>query len=199
MKNIICGTMAILVAAFIAAAMPTEAEARIYNDTIRLHILAASDSNEDQQLKLSIRDKLLAKYGEILSVAECVADAEDRIKELIPKIETDCLKWIEDAGFDYGASVELCREWYQTREYGDFRLPAGEYLSLKIKLGQAEGKNWWCVMFPPLCLDTATEPESSKDNAQSYTKEETTLITNKKYNVKFKLLELFYGAFFKKG
>jgi len=103
------------------------------------------------------------------------------------------------------AVAELCNEWYDTRVYEEFTLPKGEYLSFKIKLGEASGKNWWCVMFPPLCLDVATEKGSTSEKvpqtsaSQSYSKEESALISNKKYNIKFKLLELFSDAFFKKG
>lgn len=205
MKNVICGSVAILLAALIAAAMPTEAEARIYEDTLRLHILAASDSEEDQALKLFIRDKLLSKYGDLLSGSESLDAAADAVYSLIPEIESDCNLWINEAGFDYLAVAELCNEWYDTRVYEEFTLPKGEYLSLKIKLGEASGKNWWCVMFPPLCLDVATEKGSTSEKgpqtsaSQSYSKEESALISNKKYNIKFKLLELFSDAFFKKG
>lgn len=197
MKNIICGTLAILVATFIAAAMPTEAEARIYEDTLRLHILAASDKKEDQELKLAIRDRLLEKYGEALSGERSVADAASKTQLLLSNIEADCERWVKEYGYDYAVTAELCTEWYETRDYEEFSLPKGEYLSLKIKIGAAEGKNWWCVMFPPLCLDVATQ--TPKNDMPSYSKEETALISDKKYNVKFKLLELFSGAFFKKG
>ena len=198
MKNIICGTLAIMLATFIAAAMPTEAEARIYEDTLRLHILAASDSAEDQELKLYLRDNLLSKYGDIFSEAQSLSAAASLATDLIFKIKEDCEGWIRGAGFEYNVECELCREWYDTREYESFTLPKGEYLSLKIKIGAAEGKNWWCVMFPPLCLDVATE-NATASSKPIYSKEETALITNKKYNVKFKLLELFSSTFSKNG
>lgn len=198
MKNIILGSIAILLATLIAAAMPTEAEARIYEDTLRLHILAASDSKEDQELKLLLRDKILEKYSAVLSDAKSTEAAAEITYAVLHDIERDCAAWIRDAGFSYGVTAELCKEWYETREYEDFSLPRGEYLSLKIKIGKAEGKNWWCVMFPPLCLDISVKAEE-KVELPSYTKEEHALISNKKYNVKFKLLELFSDAFFKKG
>lgn len=198
MKNLICGAISIMLATLIAAAMPTEAEARIYEDTLRLHILAASDSDEDQELKLYLRDKLLSKYGEVLSGAESVSGAASIVSEQLDSIKADCEHWVKEAGYDYSISCELCKEWYDTREYESFTLPKGEYLSLKIKIGAAKGKNWWCVMFPPLCLDAATE-NTEKNSETKYSKEETALITNKKYKVKFKLLELFSSTFFKNG
>ena len=196
MKNLICGTLAILLATLIAAAMPTEAEARIYEDTIRLHILAASDSAEDQELKLTLRDKLLKKYSSVLSSAQDTEDAAARIQASLSEIEADCNSWVEDAGYNYTVRATLTHEWYSTRVYEEFTLPEGCYTSLKIEIGEATGKNWWCVMFPPLCLDVATEHPTASDTNASYTKEETALITAGKYNIKFKLLELFSKCFF---
>lgn len=199
MKSIITSSIAILIATLIAAAMPTEAEARIYEDTIRLHILAASDSEEDQALKLRLRDELLKKYGERLSGARDIDSAEAALRELLPELEEDCNLWVKRWGWDYKVTAELSAEWYDTRVYEDFTLPRGTYTSLIIRIGEGEGKNWWCVMFPPLCLDMATEPMPEDDLPPKYSKEESKLIAGGKYNIKFKLLELFSGAFFKKG
>ncbi len=199
MKKIISSTLAIMLATLIAAAIPTEAEARIYDDTLRLHILAASDSEEDQALKLKLRDKLLEKYGAILSEAEDIGGAEALTRDMLSEIEADCNLWVNGWGWDYKVTAELSEEWYDTRVYEDFTLPRGIYSSLIIRIGEGEGKNWWCVMFPPLCLDIATEPAPKDDGAIKYSKEENKLISNGKYNLKFKLLELFSDAFFKKG
>ena len=105
---------------------------------------------------------------------------------------------MRERGYDYGCEVEIGVEWYDTREYEDFTLPKGYYTSLRVMLGEAEGKNWWCVMYPPLCLDIATE-DAPDDGALGYSKEEYALITNDGYNVKFKVLEVFSEAFSKKG
>ena len=190
---------ALLIATLILAAMPTDAEAMIYEDTVRLHILAASDSEEDQALKLSVRDSLLQKYGKRLAAAENKGEAEGMAGALLDEIRLDAERWIREAGYSYGVRVTLTKEWYDTREYEDFTLPAGVYTSLRVIIGSGEGKNWWCVMYPPLCIDIATENAPSDDATIDYTKEETTLITDKGYNVKFKILEIISSLFSKNG
>jgi len=180
----------LLCTTLLIAAVPTEKEGAIYEDTVRLHILANSDEKADQRLKLEIRDLVLEKYGDILSMAKDKQDAVANLEELIPEIKADVDKWITMLGMNYSSSVELGVEWYDTREYEDFTLPKGYYTSLRIMLGKAEGKNWWCVMFPPLCLDIATEESPSDDALLGYTDEEAILISTGKYNLKFKLLEL---------
>ncbi len=183
----------------IFAAMPTEKEVAIYEDTLRLHILANSDSENDQRLKYEIRDKLLSKYGELLKCETSSDDARVRAEELERDIERDVEKWILESGHDYGCEIDIGTEWYDTREYEDFTLPKGYYTSLRVMLGEAEGKNWWCVMYPPLCLDIASEDASGDEAVGGYTEEEYALITKDGYNVKFKILEVLSEAFSKKG
>ena len=199
MKQIIYSALAILAATLIAAALPTEAEAEIYDDTLRLHILAASDSEEDQALKIRVRDKLLLEYGDALKSSGGIENAISSVKELLPKIEEDVEAWISEFGYDYTVKAELSQEWYDTRNYEDFSLPAGIYYSLRIIIGEGRGQNWWCVMYPPLCLDLAVERAPGDDGIVDYTREETRLVHSGKYNVKFKLLEIISRAFFKKG
>lgn len=197
MKNLISGTFALLIATLFIALFPTEADAAIYEDTVRLHILAASDSDEDQALKYAIRDKLLEKYGELFSQSESREGAEELARALLPKIEADVREWINEGGFDYSPEVTLTEEWYDTRVYESFTLPQGYYCSLRVIIGEGCGKNWWCVMYPPLCTELATGI-STADEAIDYTKEELSLIKSSKYNIKFKTLEIFSEAFRKK-
>jgi len=182
MKKIIMPLLMILTATLFIAAMPTEAECAIYEDTVRLHILASSDSEEDQRIKLRLRDEILKEFGEELSVFESTADAKARLAKRLDEIEHFSNEQLKKLGSDKQCSVTLSEEWYDTREYESFTLPQGYYTSLRIIIGEGEGQNWWCVMFPPLCLDAAT-------SGQSYSKSEELLIT-KKYNIKFKILEL---------
>ncbi len=182
----------LLLITLVIAVIPTEMDGAIYGDTLRLHILANSNSKEDQQLKLVIRDKLLEKYGRELSSARDIEDAEAMISTLGERVCRDVDGWIKDEGFNYSSNIVIGTEWYDTREYEDFTLPSGYYTSLRVMLGDAEGKNWWCVMYPPLCLDIATE--SQKDKIPGYTKAESTLISEGKYSVKFKILELISEA-----
>ena len=188
----------VLLSTLVIALMPTEAEAEIYEDTLRLHILANSDSEEDQKLKLKVRDRLLTEYGEMLK-GESIGEAVGIINGKLSEIEEDVEEWIKEYGYSYEASVTLSREWYDTREYEDFTLPKGEYTSLCVIIGDGEGKNWWCVMFPPLCLDIASESAPADDGISSYTDEEIRLISGKKYNIKFKILELISDTFAKNG
>ena len=181
------------------AVLPTEKDAAIYEDTLRLHILANSDSEDDQQLKYEIRDKLLARYGEALRSAKSFDDAEAEVSGILSDIERDVDGWIREAGYGYKSHVTLGTEWYDTREYEDFTLPRGYYTSLRVMLGEAEGQNWWCVMYPPLCLDVATEDAPKDDALMGYSKEEYMLVNGEGYSIKFKLLEVFSDAFSKNG
>lgn len=180
----------LLVLVLIVAVIPTEKEGAIYEDTLRLHILANSDSASDQGLKLKIRDKLLEKYGTALRELGSKSEAVEKISSLKEDIERDVNGWISEEGYDYTGHVSLGTEWYERRNYGDFSLPEGYYTSLKVNLGDSDGQNWWCVMYPPLCLDIATESAPPDDALCEYSKEEISLIGNRRYTVKFKLLEL---------
>ena len=198
-NNCLGAAVALLLATMLAALLPTEAEARIYEDTLRLHILANSDSEEDQELKLEIRDKILEKYADRLKDSGNITEAEGIALALLSDIERDAEEWVRELGYDYPVTVTLTQEWYDTREYEDFTLPCGYYDSLQVIIGSGGGKNWWCVMYPPLCMDIATERAPVDDAALNYTKEELMLISGKKYNVKFKILEIVSEAFAKNG
>lgn len=188
MKKFAIGILSILTAMLIVAALPTEADAEIYSDTLRLHILAASDSDEDQALKLAVRDKILTEYSEELSGLTDLADARAAIEARLPDIIATAQEVVSARGYDYTVTASLGEEWYDTRDYGELSLPRGVYTSLIIRIGEGEGRNWWCVMYPPMCLDLATDAPSD-DWTSGYTGEELSLISGK-YRVKFKLLEL---------
>ena len=190
MRKTFTALITLLILTLFIAIVPTEAQGEIYEDTVRLHIIANSDSEADQTLKLKIRDKLLEKYASELKKYKSKTEAEGALEELIGEIESDVKEWIHDEGYEYSAKVTLSEEWYETREYGDFSLPCGYYTSARILLGEGDGKNWWCVMYPPLCLDLATEDAPRDDAIIGYTKEEISLISKNGYNVKFKILEL---------
>ena len=193
-KNLLFPLLAILGATLLLAVLPTEADAAIYTDTIRLHVLANSDSAEDQATKLAVRDDLLLTYAKDLGSFRTMKEAEDEVCRLLPKMRAHVNSFLDHRGADYGAEVTFSVEWYETREYEKFTLPAGYYPSLRVLLGRAEGKNWWCVMFPPLCLDIATEDAPEDDGLGTYSKGERALITGG-YRVRFKLLEMVSGAF----
>lgn len=188
-KNILPAIFSLLFAAILMAAIPTEADAEIYSDTLRLHILAASDSDEDQALKLKVRDAILAEYSELLSESDGLASAIASAELLLADIEKTAEKCIAENGYEYDVTATLGEEWYDTREYECFSLPRGVYSSLIIRIGGGDGRNWWCVMYPPMCLDMALDAPSD-DWVSDYSDTELSLISGGKYNVKFKLLEL---------
>ena len=199
MKQLPIYALCTLIATLLIAVMPTDAEAQIYKDTIRLHILANSDSDEDQALKIEIRDRLLDKYGRMLSSTESVSHAKKTVEDLISSIENDASEWIKELGYDYTVRTTLTEEWYDTREYDGFTLPAGYYTSLRVIIGDGGGKNWWCVMYPPLCTEIATERAPKDDYVIDYSKEEIHLITGGRYKIKFKILEDLSRVFSKNG
>ena len=194
-KNILFSCVMLLVCTLFVAVIPTEAEGAVYEDTVRLHILANSDSEEDQALKLNIRDAVLKEYADRLSYAGSADEAKSSLSEILPEIECFCENEVKRLGYDYDVSISLSEEWYDTREYESFTLPKGIYSSLRIFIGNGEGQNWWCVMYPPLCLDIATEKSKKDDAVGKYSSEEISLVSKKEYNVKFKLLELISDVF----
>ena len=136
----------------------SEQAERVQGEVLRLHIPANSDSERDQQLKLMLRDELLTEYGKRLSDSGSLSAAEQRAEQLLPEIEQFANGFLAENGADYSARAELTEMDFSTREYDSVTLPAGNYKALRITLGSGEGHNWWCIMFPPLCLPCAAKP-----------------------------------------
>jgi len=157
---------------------------------IRLHVIANSDSAEDQSLKLDVRDAVLKKLETALSGIEDRSAAVCVIEENIESVASAAKKEILRQGYGYCVTAEICYEMYPTRDYETFSLPAGEYMSLKLTIGEGSGQNWWCVVFPPICSAPSIEADSAVMNL---TQDEVALITgeNTGYVVKFKAMELF--------
>ena len=188
--TLILATMLLLAAVFI---LPIHGEAGIYDNVIRLHVLANSDSEEDQALKLKVRDAILAKTAGLFDGATSRAEAEDRLGAALPQIEAIAVKTLVAEGVSAPVSVSLDYEEYPRRSYEALALPAGEYLSLRVQIGAAKGQNWWCVMFPPLCMSAASEDREATCLAAGLTNEQYRLITDSEgtqYRVRFKLLEV---------
>ncbi len=169
--------------------LPSPSEAQIYDKVLRLHVLANSDSPEDQSLKLMVRDEIL-EYSKTLGEFEGVESAEETYSHELEKIKEIAKEVIISQGYDYPVDVSLGYEYYPTRQYEDVSLPAGEYLSLKVMIGGAAGQNWWCVLYPPLCISAASADEELID--AGFTPEQMQIITDgesTRYKVKFKILE----------
>lgn len=160
----------------------------IRENVVRLHIIANSDSKADQKLKLKIRDEILKINGDIFENTENYEDALLIAEKSLPLIEETVNKVIRENGFNYRATASICNTYFETREYDTFTLPAGTYKSLNIKLGKAEGKNWWCVVFPAVCIPAAAD----KDLSKSVSYEGVKITSNpQKYVMKFKAVEIF--------
>ncbi len=165
-------------------------ESEIYDSVIRLHILAEDDSAESQNVKLLVRDAILSECSDLFESDSTLASAESTVAENLSRIESVADRVLSENGFEYTSSAELDYEEYPTRVYENITLPAGRYRSLRLKLGSGEGRNWWCVLFPPLCNKASA---SSEDFASTEVDErDSGVFMNKKYIFRFKLLELFW-------
>lgn len=189
-KSLRAWEIAALMALSLALCAGTWAQTRqqtISSALVRLHVIADSDAAEEQEIKLEVRDAVLAYLTPVLEEAENQQQARQIIR--------DNLEGIAQAAFSAArgrqVSVTLSRESYPTREYEGFTLPAGRYESLRVILGQGQGKNWWCVVFPPLCL-SATESEKVQDVLNG---EDLSIVTEEEgYVLRFRLVEL-WGEF----
>ena len=168
------------------------------NSVFRLHVIANSDSKEDQNLKYIVRDKLLQYMNSYLSNTSTKEDAIKIANEHLDEFKQVAINTIKEQGYSYNVNVKVGNFEFPTKTYGDISLPAGFYDALREEIGEAKGQNWWCVMFPPLCFVDVTSgvvPEESKKELQNnLSEEEFALISdNQSSNIqfKFKLLEFF--------
>lgn len=128
---------------------------------VRLHVIANSDSDADQALKLQVRDRVLERAEALLRQCESRQDAEKLLESRLFELRRIALEEIRDNGFDYDAVVRLTEMDFPTREYDSFTLPAGKYLALRVVIGEGAGRNWWCVVFPPLCAAASADVPAS--------------------------------------
>ena len=199
LKNAILLIFLLFLYVFISAQSYVNAVSEnISNAVFRLHVLANSDSEEDQSLKIKVRDELLKYMNSISSNCttkeEAISVAESH-KEEFQKIAENTIK---ENGYDYSVKINIGNFYFPTKNYGDISLPAGLYDALRVEIGEAKGQNWWCVMFPPLCFVDVTSgvvPEESKEiMEENLSEEEFALISdssNDELQFKFKLIEFF--------
>lgn len=159
----------------------------IPNRVLRLHVLANSDSEEDQELKLYVRNRVLSESAGILDGAKNREDAEQIVTESLSQLEAAAADEIASRGYDYPVQVQLENIYFTTRTYEQVTLPAGRYDALRVTIGEAAGKNWWCVMFPPMCLPAAQEVEELDDVLNP---EQMEIVTGE-YEIRFKTIELY--------
>lgn len=156
----------------------------ISNKVLRLHILANSDSTEDQNLKLGLKNYFLENTSDLFSGKTLEENIEIAKKNTLA-FEELCNKFITDSGYDFETKVIVDKEYFDTRVYDDFTLPAGVYNSIKIVIGEGSGHNWWCIVFPSVCLYSCSESMSDY-----LTEEEMELISDG-YTPKFKIIEIY--------
>ena len=170
----------------------------ISESVFRLHVIANSNSTEDQNLKYTIRDNLLEYMNEICKTCYSKQEAINIVKQNQHKFKEIAINTINEQGYSYNVNIEIGNFEFPTKTYGDISLPAGFYDALKVEIGEAKGQNWWCVIFPPLCfvdISSGIVPEESKEEMEnSMSEEEFALISDQKdttIKFKFKLLEFF--------
>lgn len=195
-QRILTGVVVLLFLLCLISVLPVHGEAKIYDTVVRLHVLANSDSEQDQALKLQVRDEVLRVTGPLLDGCESREQAVDILNRHLGDIEQAAQAVVLARGYEYPVSVLLGEEEYPTRNYENCCFPAGTYLSLRVCIGEAQGQNWWCVLFPPLCLSAASA-EDGQSNEEAFisvglTGEQYRVITETdqvKYRVRFKVLE----------
>lgn len=169
----------------VVAAVKTSED--ISNKVFRLHILANSNSTEDQNTKLMLKNFILENSKDVIggkTLDEAISNAKNNRKEITEM----CNEYLKSIGIDYKVVVSVVKEYFKTRVYDDFTLPAGKYNSLKIELGEAKGHNWWCIVFPSVCLSACTE------SMNDYLNEDEMKLVSNTYSPKFKFVEIYESA-----
>lgn len=188
-KALICGFIISVLLSFVNFAGKCE---KISEKVFRLHIIANSNSIEDQELKLKVRDRILNDFGKELMYVEDLETSKKIVECNLERIKLIAKDEIKKNGYDYDVSAYIVDMYFDTRKYGKVSLPAGYYDALRITIGKAKGKNWWCVMFPPMCVPAA-KGEYELENV--LVNEEKNIVFNEtQYEAKFKTLELFVLA-----
>ena len=168
-------------------------QAALADKVVRLHVLANSDTQEDQALKLAVRDAVLAAADGVVPPGAELEEAEQAITQALPAIADAGARVVGEQGYSYPVTASLEHDvWFPTKEYTDFAFPAGEYTALRVTIGEGGGRNWWCVVFPPLCLGSVTENTAETALEGRLEDREVSLITGEDegYVVKFKAMEL---------
>ena len=161
---------------------------KISGEVFRLHILANSDSEEDQALKLKVRNAVLACGEPLFKNCKSLGEAVEIGRENTELFKNAAQKCVSDNGYDYLVNVYVDKEYFNTRKYNQITMPGGIYNALKIEIGQAKGHNWWCVMFPAICL-----PSVSEDEINQYLSDDEVELLNSgsKYKIRFKIVEIY--------
>lgn len=162
---------------------------RVRSDVLRMHVIANSDCSADQQLKLMVRDAVLERGAQLFDGTVTADEARRKIEPYKAELEAAAREVIERAGYDYPVSVNVVNEYFTTRCYGSLTMPAGRYTAVKVVIGEGAGHNWWCVMFPPLCLPAAQDRGGNLD-AFFDDGELKVVESSGRYEPRFKIVEI---------
>ncbi len=185
-KALVCGFVMAMITSFFPFAA---ACGGLPENVVRLHVVANSDSEEDQSVKLLVRDAVLEEAAKWYGGAQSMEEASSQLCTHLQSLGETARTTLAENGMVYSAKVEVTEMYFSTRDYGTFRLPAGRYRTLRVTLGEGQGKNWWCVVFPSLCLPAAGEEQS--DLLLSLPESEREIVENpEQFQVKFKAVEL---------
>lgn len=184
--------LGILMAFLVGVARPTN---QLNNKLIRLHILANSDSPSDQALKLELRDSILGYISEMTSQCSSMDEAASVLDSNMAQLQSYAQAQLVDLGSSYTVSVILDKEYFETRRYDSFALPAGIYETLKITIGEGQGHNWWCVVFPAICMAATSDELTAEAMRSGLTSEDIALITEdgNLFVLKFRIIEILSG------
>lgn len=203
MKKILIICIGILAVSALYSFMPTPDDFDLYDNVIRLHVVANSNEDVDQALKLDVRDAVLDTVSDIVVDAATKEEAEDVLLLSLDAINDAALSVASSSGYE--TETTLTTEYYPEKRYENITLPAGDYTSLRIVIGEGDGENWWCVLFPRICTQPAIAKGSVSEKAMfieaGFTPSQYKIITetnSPRYVVKFKLIEIISNLFKKK-
>jgi len=182
--------LAVLVSCFYTGALLADKE-KLHNELIRMHVVAASDSSEDQSIKLQVRDAIILSLQQAMEDATDIAQAKLYILEHLPQIEAAANAVLQELGSEDIAVVSFMEEAFPVREYDTFSLPSGVYESLRITIGEGEGENWWCVVFPSLCFQASSTDVEDVAAGAGFSDELSNTVTRQEgYEIRFYFLDI---------
>lgn len=190
MKIFIKSACIAFVLTVIYSIIPFQAQCcEISEDTFRLHILANSDSDSDQALKLKVRDRVLNYTSQLFENAKSKNEAETIISDNLQSIANIAYDEVLKNGYSYKVNAEITNMYFTTRYYDDYTLPSGMYDALRITIGQGQGHNWWCVMYPSICISSNIDKDTKAKEV--FDEQEYNIVKNEQYEYKFKIVEIF--------
>ena len=181
------GFLVVLVAAVWTGGLLADS-ARLRSELLRLHVVGASDSEADQQVKLRVRDAVLATLEQGLKDVQDVDQAVAYVRTMLPRLEQTANRVLEECGFPQTVTASIGEEAFPTRDYDTFRLPSGVYKALRIVIGEGEGQNWWCVVFPELCMGATSEQFVETASLEGFDRQLCGTLTGE-YEIRFWILD----------